>query len=323
MEIPGDSAGELDWLLFDQSQVLSWAQATRLLTPSKVRHLVATGRWRRWCRGVLVAHPGGLTRSQQLWVAVLSVGDDAVLAGLAAATEAGLRGFRSESIDLLVPEGHSTAQARQRLRPGMPGVRVHRARSLPAEQVQRARPARTTTARSLVDAAGWARTDDEARAIIAAGCQQRLVLPDEIEAVAAGLPRARRRALVVETARYAAGGAEALSEIDFVRLCRRHRLPLPDLQQRRTDAAGRARYLDAYWRAWRLHVEVDGAHHMEVRHWEADMRRQNDVWIQGDRLLRFSAWQVRHRPDEVAAQLRRALEAAGWRPATRTSSRQT
>ena len=64
--------------------------------------------------------------------------------------------------------------------------------------------------------------------------------------------------------------------------------------------------------AFRVQVEVDGSHHMEVRHWEADMERQNDVWIGGDVILRFSAAGVRNRPDRVAAKLRRALVAAGW-----------
>lgn len=77
------------------------------------------------------------------------------------------------------------------------------------------------------------------------------------------------------------------------------------------DASGRLRFLDAYWRTWRLHVEVDGAHHMEVSHWHAGMRRQNEVWMAGDRLLRFSSSQVRRRPAEVAEQIRRALHAAG------------
>ncbi|MGI5148857.1 DUF559 domain-containing protein [Plantactinospora sp. CA-294935] len=315
--MPGEQGGELDWLLFEQAQVLGWGQAVAALSPGRVRHLLATGRWRRWCRGVLVAHPGELTRAQQLWVAVLSVGSDAVLAGLSAAAEAGLRGFRREPIDVLVPERHSTSTARRRLEPGMPGVRVHRTRSLPPEQVQAARPPRTGTARSLVDAAGWARTDDEARSVIAAGCQQRLVLPGEIIKVVEELPRARRRALVLETARDVEGGAEALSEIDFVRLCRRYGLPRPDLQERRRDAGGRVRYLDAYWRRWGLHVEVDGAYHMEVHHWEADMRRQNEVWLAGDRLLRFTAHQIRHHPAQVADQLQHALTAAGWRRATR------
>jgi very-short-patch-repair endonuclease len=314
MRLPQTDSGELEWVLFEQGGVLTWQQATRLLSPGKVRHHLATGRWRRWCRGVLVTQPGELNRHQQLWVAVLSVGDDAVLAGIAAAAESGLRGFRAEPIDLLIPPDRTTTLARRRLLPGMPGVRVHRTGVLPAEHLQVGRPARTTTPRSLVDAAGWARGDNEARSIIAAGCQQRLVTPDEIMTVVERLPRARRRALILETAEYARGGAEALSEINFVKLCKRYGLPLPEMQERRKDASGRTRYLDAYWREWRLHVEVDGAHHMTVRSWEADMSRQNEVWIAGDRVLRFSAWQVRHRPAEVAEQLRKALEAAGWTP---------
>jgi very-short-patch-repair endonuclease len=312
VRVPGDDADELDWLLFDQSGVLTTKQALRLLSLSKVRHLVATDRWRRWCRGVLVTHTGTLTHEQQLWVAVLSVGGGAVVAGVAAAVEGGLRGFRAAPIDLLVPPDRTSTLARRHIKPGMPGTRVHRTGVLPDEHVQVGRPMRTTTARSVVDAAQWARSDDEARSIIAAGCQQGRVTPEEILAVVELMPRARRRALVIETARYVEGGAEALSEIDFVRLCRRHGLPPPDLQERRQDASGRVRYLDAYWRDFHLQVEVDGAHHMDVRHWEADMRRQNDLWIKGDRILRFSAWSARHHSVEIAGQLRRALEAAGW-----------
>ncbi|MGW0436127.1 hypothetical protein ACWDV4_26715 [Micromonospora sp. NPDC003197] len=59
---------------------------------------------------------------------------------------------------------------------------------------------------------------------------------------------------------------------------------------------------------------MDGAHHLEVRHWAADLRRQNELWIAGDRILRFTAFDVRRRPEYVVAQLRAALEAAGWRP---------
>jgi very-short-patch-repair endonuclease len=53
---------------------------------------------------------------------------------------------------------------------------------------------------------------------------------------------------------------------------------------------------------------------MEVAQWEADLRRQNNIWLHGDRILRFTAFQVRHRPAGVAEQIRRALMAAGWRP---------
>jgi very-short-patch-repair endonuclease len=312
VRIPADGATELEWLLFTQQNVITAGQAARLLSPSAVRHRLATGRWRRVCRGVLVTHAGPLTRGQQLWIAVLSV-RNAVLAGVAAAQQGGLRGFRDDPIDVLVPARQAAAAAVRRLHPDLPGVRVHRTGFLPREHRQRAHPVRTTIERSLVDAAQWARSDDQARALVAAGCQQKLVRPGEILEVVARMPRARRRALVIETARDAHGGATALSEISLVALCRRHRLPLPDLQRRRTDAAGRVRYLDAYWQQYRLQVEVDGGHHLEVGHWEQDMRRQNDIWVRGDRILRFSAYQVRHRPHEVVEQLQRALVAAGWR----------
>ncbi|MEU5938831.1 hypothetical protein ABZ807_06515 [Micromonospora sp. NPDC047548] len=315
MRIPDDDAGALDWLLFAQAGVLSWAQATRELTPGKVRRLVATGRWERVCRGILRVGGGEVMPDQQRWVAVLAAGNGAVLAGLAAARAGGLRGrWRYEAVDVLVPYQRQAPDLLRRLPLGMPAVRVRRTRHLPDADRQRARPDRTTMARSLLDAAQWMRTDNEAQAALAAGVQQRRVTPAELDATLRRLPRPRRAALIRHTIADLAGGAEALSEIDLVRLCRRHGLPAPELQERRQDADGRVRYLDAYWRRWGLHVEVDGAHHMEVRHWAADLRRQNRIWISGDRILRFTAFDLRRRPTEVAAQLRAALTAAGWEP---------
>jgi very-short-patch-repair endonuclease len=59
-------------------------------------------------------------------------------------------------------------------------------------------------------------------------------------------------------------------------------------------------------------VEIDGSWHTDADAWWADMRRQNELWIAGDRVLRFPAWLVRQRPARVAAQVRAALMAAGW-----------
>jgi hypothetical protein len=173
---------------------------------------------------------------------------------------------------------------------------------------------RTTIARSLVDAAAWASTDNDARAIVAAAFQQGRASADEVDLVLKTLTRSRRRALVAETVGLAAGGAHSVSEVDLVRICRRFRLPRPEQQTRRVDASGHVRYLDAYWQRWGVHVEVDGAFHLDVRTWWADMQRQNDLWVQGDRLLRFPAWVVMHRPDTVATQIEAALRAAGWLP---------
>ncbi|GAA4674373.1 hypothetical protein Prum_031140 [Phytohabitans rumicis] len=315
MLMPGDDADAFEWLVFEQSGVVTARQAEAHLGPSRVRHLIATGRWRRVCRGVLVTQNGEFTVEQQRWIATLAAGEGAVLAGLAAARAGGLRGrWRREVVDVLVPYSRRAADLIKRLPLGLPAVRVRRTRSLPDADVQRGRPDRTTMARSVVDAAQWAQTAEEAQSVLAAACQQGRANPAEIREVLIRLPKARRRELVRTTVGDIEGGATALSEIDLVKLCRAHRLPLPDLQERRTDASGRVRYLDAYWKQWRLHVEVDGAHHMDVRHWAADMRRQNDVWIAGDRILRFAAFDIRHRPTVVVAQIRAALEASGWRP---------
>jgi very-short-patch-repair endonuclease len=119
---------------------------------------------------------------------------------------------------------------------------------------------------------------------------------------------------VAETVALAGLGAHAISELWLVDICRKYQLPLPDQQVRRTGPDGRARYLDAHWRRWRLHVEADGGWHLEVRTWWADMRRQNELWLEGERVLRFPGWVLHHEQAEVARQLRAALLAGGWRP---------
>jgi very-short-patch-repair endonuclease len=232
-----------------------------------------------------------------------------MLAGATAARWCGLRGYESGVIHLLVPTDRRIDRHAYR---GLPVVTHRSSTLLPDEAVER--PPRTNIARSLVDAAQWAATDDAARAIVAAGFQQRLVRLDEITAALDRMPRARRRRLVLQTAMDAAGGAHSVAEIDLGRLCRRYRLPVPTHQQRRRDHRGRRRWLDAYWEEWRLHVEVDGGHHTEVREWWADMQRQNALWVAGDRVLRFPTWALRHRPNDVAEQIRTALIAAGWQP---------
>jgi very-short-patch-repair endonuclease len=305
-QLPDDDAPPIDWLLFRQHSVLSRRQALAEVGRGVLQNRLAQGRWRLVSRGVIVAHNGPLTKQQRLWIAVLRAGDHALCAGATAATLHGVRGYEPKEIQLLVP-------AERQVDP-VAGARLHRTAVLPPQHVlDQASPPRTTIARAIVDAAAWAPTDDDARAIVAAAFQQGKVLASELEDVLKILPRHRRRALVEETALLAAQGAHAISELLLIKICHRHRLPLPEQQVRRTGAAGKVRYLDAYWPQWRLHVEVDGAWHLEVRSWWADMRRQNEVWTQGDRVLRFPAWVLMHRPAEVAAQLEAALTAAGWR----------
>lgn len=301
---------DLDFLLFRQEEVISRRQALRYMSEKAVRHRLASGRWQLAHRGVYLTHNGPVTEQQRRWVAALAVGHGfvATMGGPTALAILGMRGRRGQQIHVLV------SSARQFRRPP-PGVVVHRTRHLPPEDRHQAgSPPCTMPARSLIDAAQWARSDEDAIAVIAAGFQQRLVGAVDMEPVLARMTWIKRRSLIVAAAADAAGGAESIAEIDFARLCRRAGLPEPSRQVVRLDSAGRRRYRDVYFDDWRVHVEIDGAQHMEVTSWYADMRQQNEIVISGERLLRFPGWKVRHREPEVAGQTRAALLAAGWRP---------
>lgn len=307
---PADDADELTWLLFRQHGVISRRQALRFMTPKRVRTKLDSDRWRSVHRGVYVTHTGPVTAEQRDWIAVLAAGAGrpTYLAGLSALRVLGFRWRNHGGIHVLLP-------AKRRDQNAPDGVVVHRTRSLPAQDRNRVTaPPTTTASRSIVDAAQWASSDDEARTIVASGFQQRLVGGDDIDQVLSRMPVAHRRALITRTAKDARDGSESTSELDFIALCRRGGLPEPSRQVVRTDASGRRRYLDAYFEEWGLHVEIDGGHHLRVDQWWADMKRQNELWIAGDRVLRFPAWLVRERPDEVIAQLYRALTALGWVP---------
>jgi hypothetical protein len=291
-----------------QDGVISAAQAQRHLSRKAIRHRLASGRWQRPHRSVLVTHSGPIGDDAARWIAVLSIGDHALLGGVTALHAAGLRGYDSDVIHVLLPAQHRASRPPD-------GVIVHRTGLLPEQEVLRSgRPPRTKAARSVVDAAQWAANDDAARALVAAAFQQRLVTGTDVDEVLSRLTRARRRRLIAYTARDAAAGAHSLAEIDFGRLCRLYGLPQPSRQVVRRDSSGRRRYLDVLFQPWGVHVEVDGNQHLDPRRAWDDMRRQNELWIAGERVLRFPAWTVRHDKVVVVSQLRAALFAAGWRP---------
>ena len=101
-----------------------------------------------------------------------------------------------------------------------------------------------------------------------------------------------------------------MSEIDFVRLCRRHGLPEPMRQAVRVEPSGRRRYLDASWRrrdGRLVVVEVDGALHLAPKRWWDDQLRQNELALAGALVLRCPSVVVRTEAELVASQLRRAL----------------
>lgn len=308
--LPHPDAGAWEWLVFRQHGVVSRKQALQFMSAKVVWRHTASGRWRTEHRGVYVTHNGPLTSPAQLWVASLAVGDGepALLGGPSALAVLGLRRFTTRAVHVVVPSSRQVRNPPE-------GVRVHRTGQLPPGDVDRlADPPCTQAPRSVVDAAGWARSDNQARTIIAIAFQQRLVGGNQIEQVLDRMPVAARRSLIRRTARDAREGSETITELDVISLCRKASLPVPSRQVIRTDASGRKRYLDAFFDEWGVRVEIDGAHHMAVDQWWLDMDRHNSLSVKGEVLLRFPAWKVREHPEEVAATIRRALIEAGWRP---------
>lgn len=292
--------------------VANW-QARRFLTEKAIRHRVASKRWRRVHRRVFVTYGGPLTLRQRQWIAVFAAGPAATgepaacLAGISALQVHGLQGITVDRLDVVVPVTRAFTPP--------PGVVVHRVR-LPAEDRHPAsRLPATTIGRAVVDAAAWARSDDQARLVIAASFQQGLVTAPEIGRVLDRMPNTHRRRLIIATTRDAADGSHSLGELSFVDICRLEKLPLPTRQLTFVDRNGRKRYLDAVFDPWRLVVEIDGAHHGDVGQSWDDSERDNSLVLAGYRVLRFPLHMVRQEPRKVAAQIRAALELAGWRPA--------
>jgi len=304
-------------LIDDQNGVIARWQARRFLSEKAIRHRLASGRWRRMFRAVYRAYDGPLTEVQRWWIAILAATPEpngspeshraAYLGGVTALLALGLRGIRSDGIHIVVPHNRRVAPPA--------GVRLHRTMDPPSgDRHPSVRPPATNPGRSIVDASAWARSNDEARLIIAASFQQRLVAASDIEAVLDRRPATRRRSLIIATVRDCAAGSHSIGELDFAALCRGARLPVPVRQLRRRDAAGRLRYLDACFDDWKLVVEIDGAHHADVGQMWEDAARQNDLLLAGYVVLRYPVFVVRTQPQRVAAEIRAALITAGWRP---------
>ncbi|MGN6605512.1 MAG: hypothetical protein ACTHMS_00685 [Jatrophihabitans sp.] len=261
---------------------------------------LAAGRWT--CHGyALLLHNGEPTRAQREQLALINCGPRSVLTSFTCGERMGLRGWERPDVHVLAPAGTTN--------PHRDGVTLHRtgdwskADLIVARRLHRLAPA-------LVIAASSFDSPRPACGILAAAVQQRLVRPWELRAAVQAASRTRHRHALLLAVDDIEGGAQALSEIDFARMCRRARLPEPRRQVVRLDEAGRRRYLDALWErpdGSVFGVEVDGALHLAASHWWHDMLRQNELTIAGTPMLRFPTVVVRHEPALVVDQVQRML----------------
>src|SRR5215217_5085943 len=205
-----------------------------------------------------------------------------------------------QEIHLLVPRGAKVTQ--------FPGVVVHESRRLGEARWRRERGLRRTEdSRSVIDAAAWQPWPRFACLMLTAAVQQRLCMPAELDHALSYVGRVRHKAYLRVALADIARGAHSLGELDIAAICRRYRLVPPQRQSRRRDQRGAWRYLDCEWdlpSGEIVVLEIDGAHHMDVAQWQADMRRERGIVISRRWVMRATALEVRLEPRVIVADLR-------------------
>jgi hypothetical protein len=265
-------------------------------------------RWATRSAVVVSTFTGVPTREQRAWLGVLHAGPPAIVGGLTGLEFQGLRNWHRDDITVLVDD-------EEHLEPleGIEWFRTRRPldlwhakdRELPMARVEPAALLRAAHEPSWRTAQG----------LLAAVVQQKLTTPAALRAQLDRMKPLRRaprfRVLLSEFE----GGAQSLAEVDVKRMCLDHLLPLPTRQRRRKDRTGRWRYTDCEWDlpdGRVLVLEVDGAFHMEVEHWEDDIRRQRGLTTPGRVVVRCTAREVRDEPFQLAADLRALGLGALW-----------
>lgn len=263
------------------------------ISPSQIRTWERLGRLHRRQPGVFAWGRADLSTEGELAVALLLAGPGAALASLTALWWMRLLNGRPSAI-------HAASPRRVRSRAGLefsrskdPGRRLHR--GLPVVPLPEA---------LLAAAASLSR--NALRLVLARAEFERLLARRELEAVLrSGRPGTVALRAAVDAHLPALARCANELERDFVLLCERCRLPIPEPNER----ISRFRP-DMLWPQARLIVELDGSDaHSTPAQLGADARRQDELERRGFTVLRFPAAEVRGQPERIAVELRRRLRA--------------
>ena len=276
--------------------VVSLAQLAALgIGPRGVQHRAETGRLRRVHRGVYAIGGAALPREGRHLAAVLACGEGAVLSHLSAAVHWGLLSYDAPRPEVTAPAS----------RAGCPGIRLHRTRSLDAQDIteQRGIPI-TTVAKTLLDVAARSPRNHLEHAL---GQALRNQVYDH-RAITDVLDRhhglrgtkALRKATADDPA-FTRGELERR----FRALCRRAGLPQPLCNVDVADAENHPHEVDFFFPAHRLVVETDGWRDHGTRiAFERDRAKDAALVAAGYIVLRFTKRQIADDPDTVADRVR-------------------
>ncbi|MEQ6900466.1 hypothetical protein [Nocardioides sp. YIM 152588] len=291
---------EIEALARRQSGMIARRQLTaRGMGWNAVDRHIAAGRWKARSPRVISTFTGELTVDQQRWLGVLHAGPRSLVGGLTAGARHGLVGWERSTVTVVVDDELAFEP--------VPGIRFFRSRR-PFDLL--ASPRAGVPSCHLEPALLlWAAYDAPLRpahGVLAAAVQQHLTTADRLLEWIQVLKPLRRAPAFREMMRDVEGGVRSGAERDVLRMCRRYGVPEPDLQTPRLDADGRRRWTDCEWRlpdGTSLVLEVDGSFHMEAGQWAADLRRSRRLTVPGRLIVRATAFEVRHEPQEVARDL--------------------
>ena len=288
-----------------QCGVVSRRQLYELgVTRAEVRANVRADRWKQVGRQSVCIHRGPLSQEALHWVAVQEAGPRAYLDGGSALVAAGLKGFSMERIRVSVPRGARVWR--------VTGLDIRQTRRWNADDLAPGPLRRSRVEVAAVRHGLWARSEREAAYALTASVQQGLTSAELVGQALLAVKRDKRRPYLEGVLLDMLGGVRSLGELDVIRECRRRALPPPSQQALRRGRNG-VYYLDFLWERWKLAVEVDGIQHSWVSQIVGDALRQNDITLQGCRVLRLPLLGLRVAREEFFAQIEQALVDAGWR----------
>ena len=268
------------------------------VTHSEIRHHLRMERWKQRTSSVVSTTTGPLSRNQQMWMAVLHAGPNALIGGLSAAEVHGLKNWFRQDVTVLVDDDLSFEP--------LAGVHFFRTRRPLAMMRTRMELPSCKPEPAILLFAAYEPNHRTAHGSLAAAVQQGLTTPKKLSFWVEMLKPLRRakefRALMTDLA----CGAQSLAEVDVRRACRDHGIAVPTSQRRRRDRSGRLRYTDCEWRLSDgrvLVLEVDGAFHDDVMQAAADKSRARKLTSPNRFVLGCSAYELRYDAGSVMEDL--------------------
>jgi hypothetical protein len=296
-------------LLDFQARVVGSRQGGRPgVTRAAAARRAKSGVWQRLHRGTYATFSGVPPREARLWAALVRAGSGAVLSHETAAEVHRLIDKPSAEIHITVPISHDPAR-----RHPIRGVVIHRSRNVASETLPPWQLPRTPIAETVLDLIESATTTDDAFAWLTQATGRNLVNAGMLTAALASRKRMRRRPWLVEALADVADGVMSPIELRYVRdVERAHGLPQAKRQARRELDSG-VRYLDNFYEAFQLCVEIDGRlSHPPEQKWRDADRDSDNLFRDDVQTIRLGLRHVTSGRCAQAAKLAALFIRRGW-----------